>query len=138
MNRLLTLAAAAALAACAGRAEEETGAAPARADTVGSDTAAATHVVNPDETGPPGVGGRPGNATITADSVAALSDTNINVQDEQTSDTLPLRDANPARQDTSTPGGPGQAPSDTTTMTDHDTTATQHETGEHDTSGSRH
>jgi hypothetical protein len=53
-------------AACHNRANEEAGAAPAEGR---GDTTAVTHVIDSTRTGPPGVAGRPGNATITPDSV---------------------------------------------------------------------
>jgi hypothetical protein len=65
MRKLLLLATAAALsAACHTRAEDEVGAAPDQGDTT-----AVTHVIDSTRTGPPGVGGRPGDATVTPDSV---------------------------------------------------------------------
>ena len=67
MRKLLILAAVAAVsAACHNRNEDEVGAAPNQGRT---DTTAVTHVLDSTRTGPPGVGGRPGNATINADSV---------------------------------------------------------------------
>src|SRR4051812_26282132 len=68
MKGLLLVAAAATLVACHNRGEDETGAAPARGDTT-----AVTRQVDPERTGPPGVAGRPGNATVTPDSVAGDS-----------------------------------------------------------------
>jgi len=71
MRKLLFLVAAAALsAACHNRSDEEVGAAPDQGRT---DTTAVTHEIDSTRTGPPGVGGRPGNATVTADSVGADS-----------------------------------------------------------------
>jgi hypothetical protein len=65
MRRLLILAAVAAVStACHTRSEEEVGAAPEQGDTT-----AVTHVIDSTRTGPPGVGGRPGDATVTPDSV---------------------------------------------------------------------
>ena len=65
MSKLLILAAMAAVSlACHNRAEDEVGAAPEETDTT-----AVTHVIDSTRTGPPGVGGRPGNATVTPDSV---------------------------------------------------------------------
>jgi type IV pilus biogenesis protein CpaD/CtpE len=67
MKRLLLAAAAFAVStACHNRANEETGAAPAESR---GDTTAVTHVIDSTRTGPPGVSGRPGNATVTPDSV---------------------------------------------------------------------
>jgi hypothetical protein len=67
MRKLLLLAAGLAVsAACHNRAGEETGAAPA---TAKNDTTAVTHVIDSTRTGPPGVAGRSGDATITPDSV---------------------------------------------------------------------
>jgi hypothetical protein len=69
MRKLLFLVAAAALsAACHNRSEEEVGAAPDQGRT---DTTAVTHEIDSTRTGPPGVGGRPGNATVTPDSTGA-------------------------------------------------------------------
>jgi len=69
MSKMIILAAVAAVSlACANRSEEEVGAAPDQGDTT-----AVTHVIDSTRTGPPGVGGRPGNATVTADSVGADS-----------------------------------------------------------------
>ncbi|MFL5459804.1 MAG: hypothetical protein ACJ8AP_06510 [Gemmatimonadales bacterium] len=67
MRKLFFLVAAAALsAACHNRSDEEVGAAPDQGNT---DTTAVTHAIDSTRTGPPGVGGRPGNATVTPDSV---------------------------------------------------------------------
>src|SRR4051795_11860968 len=67
MRKLLILAAVAAVsAACHNRNEDQAGAAP---DEGRTDTTAVTHVIDSTRTGPPGVAGRPGNATITPDSV---------------------------------------------------------------------
>lgn len=67
MRKLLLLAAAAAIsAACHNRNEEEVGAAPQQGRT---DTTAVTHAIDSTRTGPPGVAGRPGDATVTPDSV---------------------------------------------------------------------
>jgi hypothetical protein len=71
MRKLLILAAAAAVsAACHNRSEDEVGAAPDRGDTT-----AVTHAIDSTRTGPPGVGGRPGDATVTPDSVGVDSAT---------------------------------------------------------------
>jgi type IV pilus biogenesis protein CpaD/CtpE len=67
MRKLLLLTAGLiASTACHNRTEDQTGAAPAQGRT---DTTAVTHVIDSTRTGPPGVAGRPGNATITPDSV---------------------------------------------------------------------
>jgi hypothetical protein len=69
MSKVLMLAAMAAVSlACHNRAEDEVGAAPDQGDTT-----AVTHAIDSTRTGPPGVGGRPGNATVTPDSVGADS-----------------------------------------------------------------
>jgi hypothetical protein len=71
MRKLFFLVAAAALsAACHNRSDEEVGAAPDQGST---DTTAVTHAIDSTRTGPPGVGGRPGNATVTGDSVGVDS-----------------------------------------------------------------
>ena len=71
MRKLFFLVAAAALsAACHNRSDEEVGAAPDQGRT---DTTAVTHAIDSTRTGPPGVGGRPGNATVTGDSVGVDS-----------------------------------------------------------------
>ena len=68
MKRLLILAAAVSIAACQSRNEDQAGAAPDTGDTTG-----VTHAIDTTRTGPPGVAGRPGDATVTMDSV--LDDT---------------------------------------------------------------
>jgi hypothetical protein len=62
MKRIYLLAAAAALASCHNRTDDQTGAAPKTADTT------ATHQIDPDRTGPPGTAGRPGQSTVNLDS----------------------------------------------------------------------
>ena len=102
MKGLLLLAAAATLAACHNRSDEQTGAAPARGDStavtydttamnrdttgVAGDTTAVTHQVDPERTGPPGTGGRPGDATVTPDSVGIDS---TGVQMDSTAQSTP-------------------------------------------------
>jgi hypothetical protein len=88
MNKALILAAMAAVSlACHNRAEDEVGAAPDQGDTT-----AVTHAIDSTRTGPPGVGGRPGDATITPDSAGVDS----------------------ALTNQENPGTPGQANTDTT------------------------
>jgi hypothetical protein len=88
MNKVLILAAMAAVSlACHNRAEDEVGAAPDQGDTT-----AVTHAIDSTRTGPPGVGGRPGDATITPDSAGVDS----------------------ALTNQENPGTPGQANTDTT------------------------
>jgi hypothetical protein len=128
MRKLLILAAVAALsAACHSRSEEEVGAAPDEGQT---DTTAITHEIDSTRTGPPGVGGRPGDATVTPDSVGIDSaavqqgDTGAGVEDTSLTSTP---------QDTLGPSDTGGG--DTTGMTT-DTTGMQHDPGmQHDTTG---
>src|SRR5215216_1011629 len=95
MRKLLILAAVAAVsAACHNRSEDEVGAAPDRGDTT-----AVTHAIDSTRTGPPGVGGRPGDATVTPDSVGIDSAT---VQDTTAADTT----VTSTPQDTLGPGNP--------------------------------
>jgi hypothetical protein len=68
MKALWLLAAATAIAACHNRSDEQAGAAPGRGDTT-----AVVRQADPEHTGPPGTAGRPGNATVTPDSVGADS-----------------------------------------------------------------
>ena len=108
MSKLLILAAMAAVSlACHNRAEDEVGAAPEQTDTT-----AVTHVIDSTRTGPPGVGGRPGNATVTADSVGA--------------DSALTNQQNPSGTDTTWTSTPQDtlAPRDTGVQ---DTTAMQHD-----------
>jgi hypothetical protein len=104
MRKLLILAAVTTLsAACHNRSEDEVGAAPDQGDTT-----AVTHVIDSTRTGPPGVGGRPGDATITPDSVgldsATVQDTTSAVDTSLTS----------TPQDTLGPGDPTSGLSDST------------------------
>jgi hypothetical protein len=72
MRKTLILAAMAAVSlACHNRSDEEVGAAPDQGNQ--GDTTAVTHAIDSTRTGPPGVGGRPGNATVTGDSVGVDS-----------------------------------------------------------------
>jgi hypothetical protein len=107
MRKLLILAAVAAVsAACHQRSEDEVGAAPDRGDTT-----AVTHAIDSTRTGPPGVGGRPGDATVTPDSVGIDSAT---VQDTTATDTT----VTSTPQDTLGPGNPTAPVPDSTTVTD--------------------
>jgi type IV pilus biogenesis protein CpaD/CtpE len=111
MRKLLLLAAGLTVStACHNRSEEQTGAAPAEGRT---DTTAVTHVIDSTRTGPPGVAGRPGNATITPDSVGIDSTA---VRDSTTSnngtspvstpqDTLGPRNITPGTADSTTMHG---------------------------------
>jgi hypothetical protein len=116
MRKLFFLVAAAALsAACHNRSEEEVGAAPDQGRT---DTTAVTHEIDSTRTGPPGVGGRPGNATVTPDSVGvdsaatqgAMDSTSAGVGQDTSMTSIP--------QDTLGPREPNSPayPSDTTGM----------------------
>ena len=77
MKQILLLAAAAAtIAACHSRTEDQAGPAPNAAN----DSTGVVHVIDSTRTGPPGTGGRPPAATVTPDSVgipdsAARADT---------------------------------------------------------------
>jgi len=108
MRKLLILAAVTTLsAACHNRSADEVGAAPDQGDTT-----AVTHVIDSTRTGPPGVGGRPGDATVTPDSVgldsATVQDTTSMVDTSLTS----------TPQDTLGPGDPTAAPNYTTATSD--------------------
>ena len=98
MKHAILLAAALGLAGCAGRGEDETAAAPAP-----DDTTAVTHAIDSTRTGPPGVGGRAGDATVTPDSV--LDDTTGVVRDTMPSGNSPISQP----QDTLGPGVPDTA-----------------------------
>jgi hypothetical protein len=130
MRKLVFLVAAAALsAACHNRSDEEVGAAPDQGRT---DTTAVTHEMDSTRTGPPGVGGRPGNATVTPDSVGidsastqgAMDSTSMGQDTSMTStpqDTLGPRntDSTGVRSDTTSmqsgmPADSTSMPSDTT------------------------
>jgi len=120
MRKLLILAAVAAIsAACHNRSEDEVGAAPDRGDTT-----AVTHAIDSTRTGPPGVGGRPGDATVTPDSVGIDSAT---VQDntEATDTTLTS-----TPQDTLGPREPGAGALDSAGVAD--TTAATDTTAQSD------
>ncbi len=118
MRKLLMLAAVAALsAACHNRPEDEVGAAPeqAEADTtsITADTSAVTRAIDSTRTGPPGVGGRPGDATVTLDSVGVDS---AAVQAGDTTGTGLDTTTTSTPQDTLGPPEPGAGAIDTTTL----------------------
>src|SRR6476620_10071239 len=97
MRKMLILAAVAAVsAACHNRSQDEVGAAPDRGNTT-----AVTHAIDSTRTGPPGVGGRPGDATVTPDSVGV--DTAMFLQNTATTDTT----LTSTPQDTLGPRNPG-------------------------------
>jgi hypothetical protein len=111
MRKMLILAAVAALsAACHNRSQDQVGAAPDRGDTT-----AVTHAIDSTRTGPPGVGGRPGDATVTPDSVGVDSAT---VQ-QNTGATDTTMTSTP--QDTLGPRNPGAGAIDSSAV--HDSTA---------------
>ncbi len=121
MRKLFFLVAVAAFsAACHNRSEEEVGAAPDEGQT---DTTGVTHAIDSTRTGPPGMQGRPGNATITPDSVGIDS---AAVQGADTT-TVPDTSMTSTPQDTLGPGDTGQGTGDTTGM-QTDTTTMQSDT----------
>ena len=138
MRKLFFLVAAAALsAACHNRSYEEVGAAP---DQGGTDTTAVTHAIDSTRTGPPGVGGRPGNATITPDSVGVDSTATQGTTD---STSMGAMDSTSMGQDTSsmtsTPQdtlGPRNPSSDTSSMRS-DSTGAMSDTTAADSSSNR-
>ena len=106
MNKVLILAAMAAVSlACHNRAEDEVGAAPDQGDTT-----AVTHAIDSTRTGPPGVGGRPGDATVTPDSVgvdsALTGQENAGTPGQTSTDTTGAWSSTP--QDTLGPRNPNQ------------------------------
>ena len=138
MRKLFFLVAAAALsAACHNRSDEEVGAAPDQGRT---DTTAVTHAIDSTRTGPPGVGGRPGNATITHDSVGVDSTATQGATD---STSMGAMDSTSMGQDTSgmtsTPQdtlGPRNPSSDTSSMRS-DSTGAMSDTTAADSSSNR-
>jgi hypothetical protein len=127
MSKVLILAAMAVSLACANRAEDtEVGAAPDEGDTT-----AVTHAIDSTRTGPPGVGGRPGNATVTPDSVgvdsALTNQENPGTPGQTNTDTTGAWSSTP--QDTLGPRDPNQPAYGDTTGTNtgyQDTTNMQH------------
>jgi hypothetical protein len=138
MRKLFFLVAAAALsAACHNRSDEEVGAAPDQGRT---DTTAVTHAIDSTRTGPPGVGGRPGNATITPDSVGVDSTATQGATD---STSMGAMDSTSMGQDTSgmtsTPQdtlGPRNPSADTSSMRS-DSTGAMSDTTAADSSSNR-
>lgn len=104
MKRLIILAVAASLAGCHSANNEAVGAAPDRGDSVTTDTVT-TKVVDPNRTGPPGVQGRPGDATINVDSVADTSAVQVDtaahreVQNAQENRSIPQDTLGPSNLD---------------------------------------
>jgi hypothetical protein len=122
MRKLFFLVTAAALsAACHNRSEEDVGAAPAEGQT---DTAGVTHAIDSTRTGPPGVQGRPGDATVTPDSVGIDS---AAVQGADTT-TMPDTSMTSTPQDTLGPSDTREGTGDTTGM-QTDTTMQSDTTG---------
>jgi hypothetical protein len=112
MSKVLILAAMAAVSlACHSRSEDEVGAAPDQGDTT-----AVTHAIDSTRTGPPGVGGRPGDATVTPDSVgvdsALTNQENPGTPGQTNTDTTGAWSSTP--QDTLGPRNPNQPAYDTT------------------------
>lgn len=111
MRNLLLLAAAfTVVAACHNRNEEEVGAAPDQGRT---DTTAVTHAIDSTRTGPPGVAGRPGNATVTPDSVG-LDSAAVRTGAADTTTTVRDTSLTSTPQDTLGPRNPGVSPWDST------------------------
>jgi hypothetical protein len=114
MRKLLILAAVAAVsAACHNRNEDQAGAAP---DEGRTDTTAVTHVIDSTRTGPPGEAGRPGNATITADSVGLDSTKAGQATSDTTSATQQDTSMSATPQDTLGPRNPGAGAIDSTSV----------------------
>ncbi len=139
MNKVLILAAMAAVSlACHNRAEDEVGAAPDQGDTT-----AVTHAIDSTRTGPPGVGGRPGDATVTPDSVgvdsALTNQENPGTPGQTNTDTTGAWSSTP--QDTLGPRNPNQpAYGDTTGANTgvQDTTSMQGDSMQHGDSTMMH
>ncbi len=139
MNTVLLLAAMAGVSlACHNRAEDEVGAAPDQGDTT-----AVTHAIDSTRTGPPGVGGRPGDATVTPDSVgvdsALTNQENPGTPGQTNTDTTGAWSSTP--QDTLGPRNPNQpAYGDTTGANTgvQDTTSMQGDSMQHGDSTMMH
>jgi hypothetical protein len=143
MRKLFYIVAVAALtAACHQRSEDEVGAAP---DEGRTDTTGVTHAIDSTRTGPPGMQGRPGDATITPDSVgidsAAVQGADTTTVPDTTMTSTPQDTLGPA--DTQDTGDTTSMQTDTTmmhhdtTMMHHDTTGMQSDTATMDTTSSR-
>jgi hypothetical protein len=140
MRKLAFLVAAAALsAACHNRSDEEVGAAP---DQGRADTTAVTHEIDSTRTGPPGVGGRPGNATVTPDSVGLDSTATQGAMDSTSAGAGQDTSLTSIPQDTLGPRNPNSPayPSDTTRSNSSgmqsDSTGTSGDTTRSDTTSS--
>jgi len=136
MRKLFIMAAVAAVsAACHNRNENQVGAAPDQGRT---DTTAVTHVLDSTRTGPPGEAGRPGNATITADSVG-LDSTKIQPGAADTTAAGQKNSPTSAPQDTLGPRNPGAGAIDSTSVRS-DTSGARSENGAapSDTSAMQH
>lgn len=117
MRKLFFIVAVAALsAACHNRSEDEVGAAPDEGQT---DTTGVTHAIDSTRTGPPGMQGRPGEATVTPDSVGIDS---AAVQGGDDTTTVDTTTSTP--QDTLGPSDTRQDTGDTTGMQSDTTVGT--------------
>jgi hypothetical protein len=118
-------------AACHNRSGDEVGAAPDQGRT---DTTAVTHVIDSTRTGPPGVGGRPGNATVTPDSVGVDSAAAPGATD--TTSMVRDRSLTSTPQDTLGPRDTGAGAIDTTKL-QADSTSIRTDTTRSDTSSTK-
>ena len=137
MRKLLFLVAATALSvACHSRSDEEVGAAPDEGTT--GDTTAVTHAIDSTRTGPPGVGGRPGDATVTPDSLRVDTTATQGGIDTTAQDTTTMgqdTSLTSTPQDTLGPGNPYEGGAGDTTL-QGDTTGMQSDTSWSDTTSS--
>lgn len=137
MRKLAFLVAAAALsAACHNRSDEEVGAAPDQGRT---DTTAVTHEIDSTRTGPPGVGGRPGNATVTPDSVGLDSAATRGAMDSTSAAAGQDTSLTSIPQDTLGPRNPNSPayPSDTARTDTNGSTGTSSDTTKTDSTSSK-
>jgi hypothetical protein len=124
MRKLLMLAAVAAVSAACHNRNDDMGAAP---DQGAKDTTTAvTHVIDSTRTGPPGEAGRPGNATVTPDSVG-LDSTAVNQGSSDTTSAGRDTSLTSTPQDTLGPRNPGAGAIDSTAVRS-DTGAMQSDT----------